>query len=198
MSEQLNKYGVELPPWALEPVKKSGTHPGVYADAFVALKAELAAAMAASCDVKLDIGFIAAEMLMHFGRGQMAAELGQTYSETNPADILALMNTADIFKQPATPNHESTAEALFLGFVKSIAHNDPALKKKRWKTVDESDRKFIGALSFLVGHLAWRDKVGTTMTRPEVKDAFEKVKAAQCPSSGASAGGGPFCDWVFL
>lgn len=186
----------ELPDWAKVPAEKPVRL--VYTDALVAVKAELAGLLAASCDVKLDIAFIAAEMLMHLGRGQMAAQLGKNYSETSTSDLTTLMNEADIFKQPATPNHESTAESLFLGFVKSIAHNDPALKKQRWKTLGGSDLKFIGALSFLVGNLAWQNKAGATMTRDEVRAAFELVKAAQCPSSGTTAGGGPFCDWVFL
>jgi hypothetical protein len=186
------------PDWALARKEKIGKLPFVYANGLDKAVAEIAGVLSTSCSVKMDIAFIAAEMLLHIGRGQMAAQLGQTFSETNPVHLNTLMTGANIFEQPAHPNQESTAEALFLGFVKSVVNNDPFLKKQRWKTAGNSDLPFIAALSFLVGNIAESSKTGTKMSRADVKAAFEKVKAAHCPTGGSTAGGGPFCDWLFL
>ena len=152
--------------------------------------------VANQCSTKLDVAFIAAEMLMHMGRGQMAAQLGHNFSN---ADVPALMADARIIEFPVTPNQKSIVEKLFLGFAESVAHNDPALRKKRWKTDGNSDYPFIAALSFLVGNLAWQNHApNTRMTRDNVKDAFDNVSAVNCPSPTPTAGGGPFCDWMNL
>jgi hypothetical protein len=163
---------------------------------------ELAAFFGTQCSTKMDVAFIAAEMLLHMGRGQMAAQLGSNYTH---ADLPAIEARTAIFEYPATPNKDSTVEKLFLGFVKSIANHNPALRRQRWKTNGNSDLPFIAALSFLVGNLAWQNRApatssvpNPTMTRQNVKDAFDTVSAQSCPASTPQAGGGPFCDWMDL
>lgn len=151
------------------------------------------------CSTKMDVAFIAAEMLLHLGRGQMAAQLGHNFSLTSNTDLNQIISETAILEYPANPNQDSTVEKLFLGFVKSVAHNDPALKKQRWKTAGNSDLPFIAALSFLVGNLAWQNHTaGTPMTRQNVKDAFDAVSGTHCPTATPLAGGGPWCDWMDL
>jgi len=151
------------------------------------------------CSTRMDIAFIAAEMLLHIGRGQMAAQLGHNYSHEDNDHLDAVITEANIFEYPANPNQESIVEKLFLGFVKSVANNDPALKKQRWKTPGNSDLPFIAALSFLVGNLAWQNNAANTpLTRQHVKDAFDAVAGKHCPAIAPKAGGGPWCEWMDL
>jgi hypothetical protein len=160
---------------------------------------EIALLVSGLCSTKMDVAFIAAEMLLHLGRGQMAAQLGYNYSHLNNAHLNTIMAETAILEHPGNPNQESTVEKLFLGFVKSVANNDPALKKQRWKTAGNSDLPFITALSFLVGNLAWQNRAPSTpMTRQNVKDAFDAVAGKHCPASAPQAGGGPWCDWMDL
>ena len=100
---------------------------------------------------------------------------------------------------------ESVVEKLFLGFVKSVAHNDPALRKQEWKSKGNADLSFIAALSFLVGNIAWQKRAPATatmpnppMTRDNVKDAFDAVAGKHCPAIAPKAGGGPWCEWMDL
>lgn len=154
---------------------------------------------AAQCSTKMDIAFIAAEMLLHMGRGQMAAQLGHNFSHLSNSDISTIKSQTGILEFPSNPNQKSVIEKLFLGFVESVAHNDPALKKQKWKTSGNSDLPLIATLSFLVGNLAWQNHTpGTRMTRNNVKDAFDAVSGVNCPPGNQGAGGGPWCDWMDL
>jgi hypothetical protein len=166
---------------------------------------EVTLLVAGLCSTKMDVAFIAAEMLLHLGRGQMAAQLGHNFSHLSNSDLATIRAQTAIFEFPSNPNQESTVEKLFLGFVKSVANNDPALKKQRWKTAGNSDLPLIAALSFLVGNLAWQNRATGSpltppppMTRQNVKDAFDAVSGTHCPASGPQAGGGRFCDWMDL
>lgn len=160
---------------------------------------EFATLVGGLCSTRMDVAFIAAEMLLHVGRGQMAAQLGHHYSHEDNAALNALRTDANIFEYPEKPHQESVVEALFLGFMKSVANNDPALKKHEWKTAGNSDLPFIAALSFLVGNLAWQQRSGTgPMSRADVKAAFDQVAGKHCPVGAPLAGGGPWCDWMDL
>ena len=151
------------------------------------------------CTTKMDIAFIAAEMLLHMGRGQMAAQLGFNFSHLSNADIATIKSETGILEFPTNPNQKSVVEKLFLGFVESVAHNDPALKKQKWKTNGNSDLPLIATLSFLVGNLAWQNRAPKArMTRDNVKDAFDAVSGVNCPPGNQGAGGGPWCDWMDL
>lgn len=164
-----------------------------------ATEKELAAILANLCSTKMDVAFIAAEMLLHIGRGQMAAQLGHTYSHLSNSDLTLITAQTAIVENPTSPNQLSVVEKLFLGFVKSVANNNPALRKQRWKTPGASDLPDIAALSFLVGNLAWQNRTGSApMTRQNVKDAFDAVSGAHCPAATPTAGGGRFCDWMDL
>jgi hypothetical protein len=156
------------------------------------------------CSTKMEVAFIAAEMLLHIGRGQMAAQLGHNFSHENDDQLDEIMSETVIFDYPSNPNQDSTAERLFLGFVKSIAKNDPEGKKQQWKTNGNNDLPFIAALSFLVGNLAWQKRSVTAtnpnprMTRQNVKDAFDAVAGKHCPPNAPPQGGGPWCEWMDL
>lgn len=155
--------------------------------------------VAAQCSTKLEVGFIAAEMLLHMGRGQMAAQLGHNFSHLSNADLQTIITETDILEYPASPNQPSTVEKLFLGFVKSIAHHDPALRQERWRTDGNSDLPMIAALSFLVGNLAWQRRApNQRMSHANVKSSFDDVSSVHCPATTPTAGGGPFCDWMSL
>ena len=125
--------------------------------------------------------------------------MGNNFSHESNADLDTIITEAAILRYPANPNQESIVEKLFLGFVKSVANNDPALKKQRWKTAGNSDLPFIAALSFLVGNLAWQNACPSKpMTRQNVKDAFDAVSGKHCPAIAPKAGGGPWCEWMDL
>jgi hypothetical protein len=136
-------------------------------------------------DQKFEAGSVAAEMLVHFGRGQMAAQLaggaGATYGV---GDLQQVINDMDIFERNPAP---SPAERMFVVFAKSVA----ASQKKGDFNLNSSVRKRVCGYSFLLGNLAWQHRHANKIRLDELNEQFALLQA-EC-TSVIVAGGGEFC-----
>jgi hypothetical protein len=146
------------------------------------------------------IAFIAAEMLLHLGRGQWRRCWVQC-AHLNNAHLNQIISRRR-FLRTGNPNGRAPSEAVSR-LVKSVANTINL--RAGWKTNGNSDLPFVAALSFLVGNMAWQNRAPATstvpnppITRQNLKDAFDAVSSVHCPATPSSAGGGPFCDWMDL
>ena len=73
------------------------------------MEKELSVYIGGQCSTRMDVAFIAAEMLLHIGRGQMAAQLGHCVSHESNDDLNTLIAEAEIFDtQPWRPRRASS------------------------------------------------------------------------------------------
>jgi hypothetical protein len=141
-------------------------------------------------------------MLVHFGRGQMAAEQGLNFAIADvPAVILGNANVhgTEIFERPialpggvAAPGVlaiEGVVERMFRVFTESIAANNQAGVFAN----NGSVRNKVCAYSFLLGNLAWQNRgAADNLTGDNVKANFEEIQKTCSPTG--TAGGGDFCN----
>jgi hypothetical protein len=131
----------------------------------------------------LAAGAVAAEMLVHFGRGQLAAEKGDKYTAK---DVGVVSPKTDIFKR-LLPNDVELTEKMFMVFAKSVA----ASNKKGAYNIDSSVRRRVNGYAFLLGNLAWNNLNGAATL--DLANLNTQLFALQQECGPALAGGGEFC-----
>jgi hypothetical protein len=137
---------------------------------------------------------VAAEMLVHFGRGQMRAQIelaGNTplarLNVASAGDLQAISQETEIFKR-MVPAKE-IVERMLEVFAKSVATSGDA---KDDFTFDSAVRKKVCAYAFFLGYMSWLSKQPLDMGA--INSQFGVIKT-HCPDPQANAGGGEFCSW---